>query len=829
MGEFRQDKGFGRYMLKPTLLILLASLLLLPIVFPLALLNDEVTVIVEFYGKNYDDAITSLNELKREGISFKVVDILSETIIGSVIKISESELARLRALKVVKEVYEDSILEVQLDKSAKLIGANKVWNLKDYLNQNITGKGVLVAVIDTGVDYTHPDLGGRFGVKVVGGYDFADNDNDPMDKDGHGTMIAGIIAANGSIKGIAPDAKILAYRVLSMRSYLKVSNVVRALERSLKDGAKVVNLSFGSVTDSQLLKKVLTKITKKGVVVVAAAGNYGPIKGTVSEPASEPYVLGVGASMNNVSLSLASSLEILELNQRIPTYPMNGSVTSEDGVVGELVFVKYARKKDVENLDLRGKIALAERGGEFGELVYFAEKEANVAKKGAIGLIVYNNMRGVFFGTLTGPGLPGYLSPPHYKPSIPTVSMSREDGLKLRRLIEHEKITVRLKVMVYPDYVAQFSSRGPSSSFTIKPDLLAPGTFINTTYPNSRYEVISGTSFAAPHVVGVAALLLQRYPNLKPMQVYSILTTTSKPLNNPIGEPFSVYEQGAGRIDALKAINSNLVIEPRYLVFHVADGQNLDSRILTITSLTTKKLRVNVSLTWKVSSIDVKIENNSFTILPKSSINLTMNVKLKEEVSEGSYEGRLFLYDGYLNYTLPFVVQVNSLPIGYEVHQGELFVKIINLNGLIYADATIYTPSGEKYTKEMGKDGLAIFYPDEVGEYWIEVSALTKGGTKVGRAVAFVRQIKPLAKIRQNVRTVIFTQSTEDDGEIKLPVLFTKGRVMVYVFYVASMLIILIMILAYMSTKSERKVLLISNKKEYFIAYLFKDMAGNNV
>jgi subtilisin family serine protease len=100
-----------------------------------------------------------------------------------------------------------------LDNSVSLINAPDIWQLRDSGGDNITGKGVLVAVIDTGIDYMHPDLGGGFGpgYKVVGGFDFANNDSDPMDDNGHGTLVAGIIAANGNLKGVAPDANLLAY------------------------------------------------------------------------------------------------------------------------------------------------------------------------------------------------------------------------------------------------------------------------------------------------------------------------------------------------------------------------------------------------------------------------------------------------------------------------------------------------------------------------------------------------------------------------------------------------------------------------------------------
>src|SRR4051794_37879655 len=122
---------------------------------------------------------------------------------------------------------------------------------------NITGAGVTVAVIDTGIDYTQPSLGGGFGknFKVVGGYDFVDNDSDPMDESGHGTSVAGVIAAKpytvGGVtyQGVAPDAKIVALRV-GTDDGIPNSNIDKALQWVIKNyktyGISVVTLSLGS-------------------------------------------------------------------------------------------------------------------------------------------------------------------------------------------------------------------------------------------------------------------------------------------------------------------------------------------------------------------------------------------------------------------------------------------------------------------------------------------------------------------------------------------------------------------------------------------------------
>src|SRR5690606_39309916 len=110
----------------------------------------------------------------------------------------------------------DRTVTVALHDSVPLVGAPGVWD-PPHGGAGSTGAGVTVAVLDTGIDYTHPDLGGGFGPghKVVGGYDVVNDDPDPMDDHGHGTHVAGIVAAGGQLRGVAPAATLPAYKVLA--------------------------------------------------------------------------------------------------------------------------------------------------------------------------------------------------------------------------------------------------------------------------------------------------------------------------------------------------------------------------------------------------------------------------------------------------------------------------------------------------------------------------------------------------------------------------------------------------------------------------------------
>lgn len=154
-----------------------------------------------------------------------------------------------------------------------------------------------IAVIDTGVDYTHPDLDG----KVIKGYDFVDNDNAPMDANGHGTHVAGIAAAetnNGAgISGTAPNTKVLAVRVLDAEGSGTLDDIAAGIRYAADNGAEVINMSLGCDCNTTALENAVNYAWNKGVVIVAAAGNDNT--STTFEPASYTNVIAVGAVNNS--------------------------------------------------------------------------------------------------------------------------------------------------------------------------------------------------------------------------------------------------------------------------------------------------------------------------------------------------------------------------------------------------------------------------------------------------------------------------------------------------------------------------------------------------
>ena len=231
---------------------------------------------------------------------------------GVALQCKRGMIDKIRALSMVKDVSLDRELKANLKESVHQIRADIV---QDSLG--ITGKGVLVGDIDTGIDYNNPALGGGFGLafRVIGGYDFVNNDSDPMDDEGHGTHVAGIIGANGgdSLRGVAPDVKLLAVKVLDATGLGYESDIIAGIDYCLDpdgnpatdDAVDVINMSLGGtpVPDNPL-DRAVNNATNAGVLSVIAAGNSGALGyGTIGSPGTSKSALTVGAcdSLNNIA------------------------------------------------------------------------------------------------------------------------------------------------------------------------------------------------------------------------------------------------------------------------------------------------------------------------------------------------------------------------------------------------------------------------------------------------------------------------------------------------------------------------------------------------
>jgi subtilisin family serine protease len=249
---------------------------------------------------------------------FAIHERFSSTIQGFSAKIKLDLFQELLASDPSIQAYPDLPVNATVLDNIQQIGADQVWSRVDTGGHSVTGYGVSVAVIDTGVDYMHPDLGGGFGpgYKVVGGYDFYNGDADPMDDNGHGTHVAGIIAANGVIKGVAPNATLYAYKILGADGTGSMSMIVSAIDAALDpngdgstaDHVDVISMSLGGQGSSDdPACMAVQKAVAAGVVVVVAAGNEGPAMRTVGSPGLSSYAITVGAVDSSGNLASFSS------------------------------------------------------------------------------------------------------------------------------------------------------------------------------------------------------------------------------------------------------------------------------------------------------------------------------------------------------------------------------------------------------------------------------------------------------------------------------------------------------------------------------------------
>ena len=576
-------------------------------------------------------------------------------------------------------------------------------------NYGLDGSGIIVSVIDTGVDFTHPDLLG-LGLegKVIGGYDFIDNDETPEDSNGHGTQVAGIIASNGELKGIAPNSKILAYRVSEDGESVSSDLIIKAIEKSISDNADIINISLGINQTNTKIDQIVTKAIQNNIFVVTAAGNFGPESNTIGSPGLNPNAITVGSTFNNVSSSLVSTFTIDD--QQFNIFPMVGTQPLEEPITAEIIFGKYGRAQDLSDIDVEGSILLVERGGDMeDEIVFFSDKERNSADSGAKAIVVYNSEPGIFFGELIHEFVDE-----DYNPAIPALSMSREDGLVIKQMLQsHTEGT--LDVFYHPDFVAFFSSRGPVSPFYMKPDIVAPGAFINTTNSGGNYKIVSGTSFAAPHVAGTAALVLQKNPQLTPNELKSILMTTSDMISNEYDERFPVEVAGTGRINAAKAIDSELIIIPPNLIFNLSAYNQIQTKDLEIMGIDNQP-------------VSIRFENNQVTDFDYKLMheNLTITAKLSQQgikYNWGEFESRMIISYNDIEYNIPIIVRVNEAAILVNEDDGVLSFDVSGHPSWSYAKITVTNKeTGDTFTESITptkKSELTVYQP---GEYWIEAN-----------------------------------------------------------------------------------------------------------
>jgi subtilisin family serine protease len=333
---------------------------------------------------------------------------------GVALEVPANQLNEIMKSEAVLAIYSDATVKAEPivpeaeQTQGKGMADERSFLKVDQLHQEgYTGKGVKVAVLDTGIDYNHPDLKDAY----KGGYDFVNNDNDPMEttyadwinagKPGnvanyvteHGTHVAGTIAGQGknssenATKGIAPDAQIYAYRVLGPGGSGATEGIIAAIDQAVADGMDVMNLSLGAnINDPMIAESIaINNAVLSGVTAVVAAGNAGNKMYTLGSPGTASLALTVGASSVPITTlgakgsidNVSADLLLMAKGNTDNILTLKGQTnTIVDGGLGD----NYTGK------DIKGKIVLISRG------VYTMDSKIAYAKaQGAAAVLMYND------------------------------------------------------------------------------------------------------------------------------------------------------------------------------------------------------------------------------------------------------------------------------------------------------------------------------------------------------------------------------------------------------------------------------------------------------
>ena len=488
----------------------------------------------------------------------------------------------------------------------------------DQLTQK--GEGTVVAVIDTGVEMTHPAFSGtltgtpamtaadvealtpQLGMGKTGiyynekfpfAYDYADDDNDAMPSPGdygsHGTHVAGITAGDADqIVGVAPEAQIIVAKVSrSVEGDIPDSALLAALDDMVVLHPDVINLSLGQLggmdneADS-VYATVFKSLQDAGITVNAAAGNhysagYGNLSGknlpyasdpdssTQCEPATYSSVVSVASMDNLLSYNAFTAAGKDIAYQRARGF--NGEKVAElsEMTPGDYEYVDggFASEEDAAALKakypdgLAGKFVLVSRGQ-----MTFQKKIENLAPLNPAGILVYNNVAGDSLMIMSVTTL-----------DVPAAFISNESGKAMLEAADHHLTLVDGKT-VTPSAtysMSDFSSWGVTPDLRLKPEVTAPGGNIYSAILDGKYDHLSGTSMATPQMAGVSAVVLQRvqsdplFASMSARQqvdvVQNLIMGTATPVVDPAqdsGAYYSPRKQGAGLVNALAATTSSV-------------------------------------------------------------------------------------------------------------------------------------------------------------------------------------------------------------------------------------------------------------------------------
>ena len=534
------------------------------------------------------------------------------------VEIDDEQAASLGEIAGVRRVRPAREYQMTVDAALPLHRIREAWELAG--GENRAGAGVKIAIIDSGVEASHPafraaDMEAPEGFprstsmldadlvtgKVIVARSYVrllrnfDPDRSARDHVGHGTAAAMIAAGvvhegpMGWVSGVAPRAWLGNYKVFGtpgFNSSTTEAALLQAIDDAVADGMDILNLSLGSDIAFRLeedtLAQALENAAEAGALVVVAAGNNGPGWTTISSPATAPSALSVGASTNSRTFGFGIQFEGKEPLLGVPG---NGPPPAENvsGAVADTAALDESGLAcgALPEGSLAGKIALILRGE-----CTFEMKLTHAKNAGAVAALVQAREESPEPVTM-GVG----------SADLPAMMISYASGQKVREWLAGGETLLAVMSFRYsrveqtPGLLADFSAHGPNVDLAIKPELTATGTDMwiatqtldssGAMWSETGYTLVDGTSFSAPLAAGAAALVKAARPSLDARAIRSALVNTASRISDEASA--WIQKSGAGLLDAEAAVRSPLIASDTPLSFGAsAPGERVDARKLTL-------------------------------------------------------------------------------------------------------------------------------------------------------------------------------------------------------------------------------------------------------
>jgi minor extracellular serine protease Vpr len=575
--------------------------------------------------------------------------------------------------------YQSVYQPLAADPDLSLISAVQAWNQAGGAAGPGAGAGVKVAIVDTGIDVTHPCFAdaGYPAAQQLGDKRFTNNkvivakifnnkagvnSYTPEAIQDHGTHVAGTVACNYNtaatvagvsipygMSGVAPKAILGNYNVFpGPVGNARSEDILNALEAAYADGFDVANMSLGGSAHGvqDLLTNAVNDLDQANMVVAVAAGNSGPGHYTVESPGSAARALTAGASTvphfigTPVTIGASSYGAAVGDFGTVPadtTAPL-GVVTS--GAVSPTTGLGIACSA-LPAGSLTGKVALISRG-----TCSFSQKIRNAQDAGAMVVLVVNNVGGDPIAMGLG-GIPN-------EPTVPAYQLSLADGLKVKNH-DAEPTTVGATPAYFgtsnADLMAGFSSQGPTDvDFRVKPDVVAPGVNVLSSIPHHAcptppcFAFFQGTSMATPHLAGSAAVVRSQHPGWTAAQIRSAIVNTADQgvlkTSSGAATATDVNLIGTGRENLLSAVNAAAALDPVSTTFGAVPSGSGQTGTATITLTNMSGAAKTYSLSVGASTgtgVTYSASASAVTLNPGESTTVTVTMSADKAAAGGDH------------------------------------------------------------------------------------------------------------------------------------------------------------------------------------------------